>query len=97
MSRWKLIIQKDKRFLDGVEVVEGTSGSTGISLALICQLLGGRVYMLTTIGAKVTIVSSCSISNKNHYVNTARRIADEINGIFMNQFVNMANYRAHYV
>ena len=49
------------------------------------------------LGAKVTIVSSCSISNKNHYVNTARRIADEINGIFMNQFENMANYRAHYV
>jgi hypothetical protein len=42
-------------------------------------------------------VSSCSISNKNHYVNTARRIADEINGNFMNQFENMANYRAHYV
>ena len=38
----------------------------------------------------------CAISNKEHYVNAARRLADEIpGGIFMNQFENLANFEAH--
>jgi cysteine synthase len=62
--------------------------------------------LLEKLGATVSITASCSISNKDHYVNTARRKADEIQAsqlqpggpgaIFMDQFENEANYKAHY-
>jgi cysteine synthase A len=92
-------------------VVEGTSGSTGIALASLCA---SRNYQLVVVmpddqaqekeqllqcyGAKVHIVPNCAISNPNHYVNTARRIAQQMSdhACFINQFENQANYMAHY-
>ena len=44
--------------------------------------------LLETLGATVHIVASCSISNANHYVNTARQLAIELGGHFLNQFEN---------
>ena len=38
--------KQDKRFHETVNFVEGTSGSTGISLALICQLLGKTLHVV---------------------------------------------------
>jgi len=52
--------------------------------------------LLEHFGAKVTIVPCCSIANENHYVNQARKRAMEVNGIFLNQFENEANTKAHY-
>lgn len=96
-------------------VVEGTSGSTGISLATLCAARGHaclvvlpddqaseKKAILTTLGAIVHIVPNCAISNPNHYVNIARRIAEtarakyNIQAAFMNQFENEANFRVHY-
>ncbi len=90
-------------------IVEGTSGSTGIALAYICKALQLPLHvvlpddqaeekksLLERLGAFVTIVPSCAISNKDHYVNTARRMAKDLNGVFMDQFDNLANYKAHY-
>jgi cysteine synthase A len=91
-------------------VVEGTSGSTGIALAPLCasrnyQLIivmpddqaKEKVQLLQCYGAQVHIVPNCAISNPNHYVNTASRIAKEMPAAcFMNQFENQANYMAHY-
>lgn len=96
-------------------VVEGTSGSTGISLATLCAARGHaclvvlpddqaseKKAILTTLGAVVHIVPNCAISNPNHYVNIARRIAEtarakyNIPAAFMNQFENEANFRVHY-
>ena len=96
-------------------VVEGTSGSTGISLATLCAARGHaclvvlpddqaseKQAILTTLGAVVHIVPNCAISNPNHYVNMARRIADiartqfGIAAVFINQFENEANYSIHY-
>jgi len=96
-------------------VVEGTSGSTGISLATLCAARGHaclvvlpddqaseKQAILTTLGAVVHIVPNCAISNPNHYVNMARRIADiartqfGISAVFINQFENEANYSIHY-
>jgi len=54
------------------------------------------VLNIERLGAKVTVVPTCAIVNKNHYVNTARRIAADLNGIFIDQFENPANFLAHY-
>lgn len=90
-------------------VVEGTSGSTGIALANLCLATGLQLHvvmpddqsaekkmLLERLGAKVTIVPNCGISNEDNYVNTARRIADEQNGVFINQFNNTSNYDSHF-
>ncbi len=73
-------------------VIEGTSGSTGISLATLCTQRGHsiiivmpndqsneKVQILKCLGAIVHIVPTASISNPNHYVNVAKKIANEIN------------------
>ena len=68
-------------------IIEGTSGSTGISLAsLSCSRGHGVVVImpddqssqkmdfLKRLGAGVVVVQNCSISNPGHYVNVARRV-----------------------
>ena len=51
--------------------------------------------LLESLGASVTIVPCCAISNKDHYVNRAKKLAEDIGGVFMNQFENVSNYQAH--
>jgi cysteine synthase A len=94
----------------GGTVVEGTSGSTGISLALVARSLGLRCVivmpddqaqekedMLVALGADVRRVKPASIVHRDHYVNVARRLASEIpGGFFANQFENADNWHAHY-
>lgn len=66
-------------------VFEGTSGSTGISLALVARALGyeaeivlpddtaiEKSQLIEHMGATVTKVRPVSISNRSHYVNVAR-------------------------
>ena len=73
-------------------VVEGTSGSTGISIASLCAVRGHSAIvvmpddqakekraMLNCLGTVVHVVPNAAISNPNQYVNVARRIADRIN------------------
>jgi len=73
-------------------VVEGTSGSTGISLASLCASKGYSciIFMpddqakekrniLECLGAEVNVVPTAAISNPKHYVNLARQKAEEIN------------------
>jgi cysteine synthase A len=93
----------------GGTVVEGTSGSTGISLAQVCRARGYRCVivmpddqavekrrLLELLGAEVVLVRPASIVNEGHYVNVARRLARETaGGFFANQFENEANWRAH--
>lgn len=52
--------------------------------------------LLERLGAAVTIVPSCAISNDNHYVKVAKRLATEHQGFFANQFENTANYEVHF-
>jgi len=83
----KVISNAMKRSATGGLVVEGTSGSTGISLATLCSSRGHaclvvlpndqapeKQQILETLGAAVLEVKTASISNPNHYVNIARRI-----------------------
>lgn len=91
------------------EMFEGTSGSTGIALACLCNAMALKLNvvmpddqadekraLLERLGVKVTVVPCCGISNRDHYVNTAKRMAKESNGIFLDQFENLANFQAHF-
>lgn len=100
----------------GGTIVEGTSGNTGISLALAAAARGYRVHivmpddqaaekmqLLQSFGAEVELVRPTSISNPEHYVNVARRRAEEFRGqpggrgaVFADQFESPANFNAHY-
>lgn len=107
-----------QRSSTGGIVVEGTSGSTGISLSTLVAQRGHSIIIvmpddqskekqtiLKCLGSVLHVVPTASISNPNHYVNIAQKIARIINddfgsyGIkasFMNQFENEANFLAHY-
>ncbi|HEY7184800.1 MAG TPA: pyridoxal-phosphate dependent enzyme, partial [Blastocatellia bacterium] len=92
-------------------VVEATSGNTGIGIALICAVRGYRcVFVMTdkcshekvrylkAMGADVIVVpAAAKPDSPEHYVNTARRIANETpNAILTNQYANPANPEIHY-
>lgn len=73
-------------------VFEGTSGSTGISLALVCRAKGYEAHivvpddtshdkqtLLKSYGAHLHVVRPAGIADPNHYVNVARRLTEEVN------------------
>jgi cystathionine beta-synthase len=95
----------------GGTIVEGTSGNTGIGLAIAAAAKGYRciftisdkmsqekVRLLKAFGAEV-IVTPAAVppDHPDNYVVMARRIAEETpNAIYANQFYNQANPEAHY-
>ena len=92
----------------GRELLEPTSGNTGISLAMVAKLKGypltcvlpenstaERVRMLELYGAK--IVFSPAAEGSNGAVRLALRMAeDDARSFMLNQYANEANPRAHY-
>ena len=108
-KRMLLEAMKDARYHPGCHITEGTSGSTGIALAALCNSLGLQLHivlpddqshekrrLLETFGVQLKVVPVCAISNSEHYVNVAKRLAEDLNGIFINQFENIANFQVHY-
>jgi cysteine synthase len=92
----------------GGTVIEGTSGSTGISLARLCRFLGLRcevfvqddasadkIASLERSGATVVKVKAQSIVSSEHYVNQARRRGLDPGCFFVDQFETCSNLRAH--
>jgi len=108
------IIEEAERAGDlepGGTVVEGTSGNTGVGLALAAAVRGyhciftipdkmstEKVRLLKSFGAEVIVTpTAVSPDHPEYYVNVARRIADERpNAVLADQFYNPANPRAHY-
>ncbi|HET8654526.1 MAG TPA: pyridoxal-phosphate dependent enzyme [Longimicrobiaceae bacterium] len=95
----------------GGTVVEGTSGNTGIGLALAAAIRGYRciftipdkmsqekVRLLKAFGAEVIVTpNAVPPDHPDNYVMMAKRIAHETpNAILANQFYNQANPEAHY-
>lgn len=73
-------------------VFEGTSGSTGISIAMICNALGykshislpddtslEKIALLESLGAKINLVKPASIVDPDQYVNAAKKACHELN------------------
>jgi cysteine synthase A len=100
----------DGRLERGQTVYEGSAGSTGISLALLCKALGLRthicipadmavekVQLLQALGATVERVPPAAFADPEHFCNVAqRRAAADPRGFFADQFDNPSNWRAHY-
>ena len=103
--------ERGGRLKKGGTVVEATSGNTGIGIALVCAVRGykavfvmtdkcsvEKVRYLKALGADVVVVPvAAKPDSPDHYVNTARRIAQETpNSLFIFQYGNPANPEAHY-
>lgn len=103
--------EREGRLRPGGTIVEGTSGNTGVGLAIAAALRGYRcvftmpdkmsqekVRLLKAFGAEVIITpTAVAPDHPDNYVMMARRIAaDTPNAILADQFYNDANPEAHY-
>jgi cystathionine beta-synthase len=103
--------EKEGRLGPGGTIVEGTSGNTGLALAMTAAIKGYRciftmpdkmstekVKLLRAFGAEVIITpTAVPPDHPENYVMKAKAIAEEIDGaILANQFYNPANPDAHY-
>ena len=103
--------EKDGRLKPGGVVVEGTSGNTGVGLAIAAALKGYRciftmpdkmsqekVRLLKAFGAEVIVTpTAVPPDHPDNYVQTAKRIVAQTPGaILADQFYNDINPRAHY-
>jgi cysteine synthase A len=89
-------------------IVEGTGGNTGIGLTVIGNALGyktkivmpdnqsiEKINLLKYLGAEVVLTKQLPFTDPNNYIQLAKRIAEEENAIWTNQFDNLANREAH--
>ncbi|HEY6827415.1 MAG TPA: cystathionine beta-synthase [Gemmatimonadaceae bacterium] len=103
--------EREGRLKPGGTIVEGTSGNTGVGLAIAAALKGYRciftmpdkmsqekVRLLKAFGAEVIVTpTAVPPDHPDNYVMMAKRIAKETpNAILADQFYNDANPRAHY-
>src|SRR6188768_4213428 len=103
--------EREGRLKAGGTIVEGTSGNTGVALAIAAALRGYRciftmpdkmsqekVRLLKAFGAEVIITpTAVPPDHPDSYVMMAKRIANETpNAILADQFYNDANPEAHY-
>ena len=103
--------EREGRLKPGGTIVEGTSGNTGVGLAIAAALKGykciftmpdkmsqEKVRLLKAFGAEVIITpTAVPPDHPDNYVMMAKRIAQETpNAILANQFYNDANPEAHY-
>jgi len=103
--------EQEGRLKPGGTIVEGTSGNTGVGLAIAAALKGYRciftmpdkmsqekVRLLKAFGAEVIVTpTAVPPDHPDNYVMMAKRIAKETpNAILADQFYNDANPQAHY-
>jgi cystathionine beta-synthase len=103
--------EREGKLKPGGTIVEGTSGNTGVALAIAAALRGYRciftmpdkmsqekVRLLKAFGAEVVITpTAVPPTHPDSYVETAKRIARETpNSVLANQFYNQANPDAHH-
>jgi cystathionine beta-synthase len=102
--------EREGKLKPGGTIVEGTSGNTGVALAIAAALKGYRcvftmpdkmsqekVRLLKAYGAEVIITpTAVPPDHPDSYVMTAKRIASETpNAVLADQFYNQANPDAH--
>lgn len=110
---WAMIEAAEKagELKPGGTIVEGTSGNTGLALALAAAVKGyktiftipdkmsqEKIRLMKAFGAEVIVTpTAVPPDHPDDYVMTAKRIAKETpNAILANQFYNQANPEAHY-
>lgn len=110
---WWMIEDAEKKGLlrPGGTIVEGTSGNTGVGLAIASAIKGyqcifvlpdkmsnEKIRNLRAFGAKVVVTpTAVEPEDPRSYYQVSRRLARETpNSIYMNQYDNLSNREAHY-
>ena len=103
--------EKDGQLKPGYTIVEGTSGNTGMGLALAAIVKGYKLICVSTdkqskekfdvlkaVGAKVVVCpTDVKPNDPRSYYSTAKRIGEETpNSWYVNQYDNPSNTLAHY-
>ena len=103
--------EKDGRLKPGGTIVEGTSGNTGMGLALAAIVKGYKLICVSTdkqskekfdvlraVGAEVIVCPTfVAPDDPRSYYSTSKRIGEETpNAWYVNQYDNPSNAQAHY-
>ena len=103
--------EKQGRLMPGGTIVEGTSGNTGMGLALAAIVKGYKLICVSTdkqskekfdvlraVGAEVVVCpTDVAPEDPCSYYSTSKRIAEETpNSWYVNQYDNPSNTQAHY-
>ena len=102
--------EEEGKLKPGTPVVEPTSGNTGVGLALVCLQKGYPLVvtmpdkvskekqdLLRAYGAEVHVCpTAVEPDDPKSYYSTAKRLAEERGGVYLNQYWNQANPAAHY-
>src|SRR5574338_213173 len=105
------VAEKEGKIKPGGTIIEGTSGNTGMGLALGAIIKGYKCIFATTdkqskekvdilkaVGAEVIVCpTNVDPEDPHSYYSVSKRLATEIpNSFYVNQYDNLANRQAHY-
>jgi cystathionine beta-synthase len=105
------VAEQEGKLKPGGTIIEGTSGNTGMGLALAACVKGYKCIFVTTdkqskekadilkaVGAEVIVCPTNVLpDDPKSYYSVAKRLSKEIpNSMYMNQYDNLANRQAHY-
>lgn len=103
--------EADGRLKPGGTIIEGTSGNTGMGLALVAIVRGYKMVcvlsdkqskekmdILRAVGSEVVVCpTDVPPEDPRSYYSTSRRLSEETpNSWYVNQYDNLANTKAHY-
>lgn len=103
--------EADGRLRPGGTIIEGTSGNTGMGLALVAIIKGYKLIcvisdkqskekmdILRAVGAKVVVCpTDVEPTDPRSYYSVSKRLAEETpNSWYVNQYDNLSNTLAHY-
>ncbi|MEX0593988.1 MAG: pyridoxal-phosphate dependent enzyme [Balneolaceae bacterium] len=103
--------ERDGKIRPGGTIIEGTSGNTGMGLALAAAVRGynciftttdkqseSKLDMLRALGARVEVCpTDVEPDDPESYYSVARRLSEEIpDSWYPNQYENLSNPQAHY-
>ncbi|EZH73052.1 cystathionine beta-synthase [Aquimarina atlantica] len=103
--------EADGRLQPGGTIIEGTSGNTGMGLALVAIIKGYKLIcvmadkqskekmdILRAVGAKVMVCpTNVEPDDPRSYYSVSKRLAEETpNSWYVNQYDNPSNAKAHY-
>jgi cystathionine beta-synthase len=105
------VAEKTGKLKPGGTIIEGTSGNTGMGLAIAAVIKGykciftttdkqskEKVDMLKAVGAEVIVCPTNVLpEDPKSYYSVSRRLSEEVpNSFYVNQYDNLANRLAHY-
>ena len=104
--------EKEGKLKPGGTIIEGTSGNTGMGLAIAAIVKGYKLIctmpdkqskekmdILRAVGAEVVVTpTNVTPEDPRSYYSVARRLSEEIpNSFYPNQYDNLSNTKAHYL